>query len=55
MADTALVSMVPTAVLTDTIATIDAALATMQHRELVSTDEVTDLLLDLRHRLTADG
>lgn len=50
----ALVQVIPTAV-DDAVATIDAALPTLQHRELVSTDEVTDLLLDLRHRLTADG
>lgn len=30
---------------------IDEALANMQHRELVSSDEVSDLLLDLRSLL----
>ena len=31
---------------------IDKSLADMMHRELVSTDEVSDLLLDMRSLLT---
>jgi hypothetical protein len=34
------------------VALIDAGLATVQHRELVSSDEVADLLLDLRMLLS---
>jgi len=33
---------------TDALALIDQGLSTVQHRELVSTDEVADLLLDVR-------
>jgi hypothetical protein len=40
-------------VLTEALAVIDRALGTMQHRELVSSDEVADLLLDLRVLLAA--
>lgn len=32
----------------EAIALIDSGLSAVQHRELVSTDEVADLLLDLR-------
>lgn len=32
----------------EAVALIDAGLASVQHRELVSSDEVADLLLDLR-------
>lgn len=39
---------VPEIVITEALAVIDQALGTMQHRELISTDEVADLLLDLR-------
>lgn len=35
-------------VISEALAVIDQALVTMQHRELVSSDEVADLLLDLR-------
>ncbi len=35
-------------VIKDALAVIDQALPTMQHRALVSSDEVADLLLDLR-------
>jgi hypothetical protein len=38
----------PETVIQDALAVIDQALGTMQQRELVSTDEVADLLLDLR-------
>ena len=39
---------VPEIVIAEALAVIDQALGTMQHRALVSTDEVSDLLLDLR-------
>lgn len=40
----------------EAMAIIDRGLGTMQHRELVSTDEVSDLLLDVRLLLSsADG
>lgn len=42
------------AVIDDALAVIDAALARMMRRELVSTGEVADLLLDVRSLLTAD-
>lgn len=35
-------------VIAEALAVIDRALGTFQHRELVSADEVSDLLLDLR-------
>ncbi len=35
-------------VILEALAVIDQALSTMQHRELVSSSEVSDLLLDLR-------
>lgn len=40
-------------VITDALAVIDRGLAEMMHRELVSTDEVSDLLLDVRTLLAA--
>lgn len=39
----------------EAVAIIDRALSEMLHRELVSTGEVSDLLLDLRSLLVADG
>lgn len=39
-------------VITEALALIDRGLGDMQHRELVSTDEVSDLLLDVRLLLT---
>ncbi len=40
----------------EALALIDRGLGDMQHRELVSTDEVADLLLDVRLLLaSADG
>ena len=46
---------VPEIVIQEALAVIDQALGTMQSRALVSTDEVSDLLLDLRLLLaTAD-
>lgn len=44
MTDTA----APEIVIQEALAVIDRALGTMQQRALVSTDEVADLLLDLR-------
>jgi hypothetical protein len=41
------------AVVTEAIAVIDGALARMMQRDLVSSSEVADLLLDLRTLLTA--
>jgi hypothetical protein len=40
-------------VLSEVLAVIDRGLGEMQHRELVSTSEVADLLLDLRLLLAA--
>ncbi len=40
------------AVITEALAVIDGALAQMFSRELVSSNEVADLLLDLRSALT---
>jgi hypothetical protein len=42
-----------TTVVAEALVVIDKALAEMFNRELVSTDEVADLLLDLRLLLTA--
>lgn len=41
------------AVLTEAVTVIDGALAKMMQRELVSSGEVADLLLDVRMLLTA--
>jgi hypothetical protein len=43
------------AVITEALTVIDEALAKMLNRELVSTDEVADLLLDVRVLLTANA
>lgn len=40
-------------VISEVLAVIDRGLGDMQHRELVSTTEVADLLLDLRLLLAA--
>lgn len=40
-------------IITDALAVIDRGLGEMLHRELVSTDEVADLLLDVRMLLAA--
>ncbi len=40
-------------VITDALAIIDRGLSEMLNRELVSTDEVADLLLDVRSLLAA--
>ena len=42
-------------VITDALSVIDKALADMLRRELVSSDEVADLLLDVRTLLTASA
>jgi hypothetical protein len=42
-----------TAVLSEAVSVIDGALAQMMQRELVSSGEVADLLLDVRMLLTA--
>jgi hypothetical protein len=42
------------AVITEALSVIDGALARMMQRELVSTGEVADLLLDVRTLLTAE-
>ena len=41
-------------VITEALEIIDRGLGEMLHRELVSTDEVADLLLDVRTRLTQE-
>lgn len=41
-------------VIADALAVIDRGLADMLHRELVSTDEVADLLLDVRSLLATE-
>lgn len=43
------------AVISDALRLIDKSLAELLHRELVSTDEVSDLLLDVRSLLTTAG
>jgi hypothetical protein len=43
------------AVITEALTVIDEALANMLNRELVSTEEVADLLLDVRVLLTANA
>jgi hypothetical protein len=43
------------AVISEALAIIDQGLLDMQHRELVSTDEVADLLLDVRTLLSANA
>ena len=44
-----------TAVIDEALGVIDTALANMMPRELVSSGEVADLLLDVRSLLTTDG
>lgn len=41
-------------VISEALALIDQGLGDMLHRELVSTDEVSDLLLDVRTLLTSE-
>ncbi|MDQ3355043.1 MAG: hypothetical protein M3507_11320 [Actinomycetota bacterium] len=40
-------------IITEALAVLDKGLAEMLHRELVSTDEVADLLLDVRTLLAS--
>lgn len=42
-------------VIAEALALIDRGLGDMMHRELVSTDEVSDLLLDVRSLLTTES
>ena len=42
-----------TTVIDEAVRLIDGGLSDLMHRELVSTDEVSDLLLDVRMLLTA--
>ena len=42
-------------VIAEALAVIDRGLSEMLHRELVSTDEVADLLLDVRTVLAGSG
>jgi hypothetical protein len=42
-------------IIDEALAVIDKGLADMLHRELVSTDEVADLLLDVRTLLAAEN
>lgn len=41
-------------IITDALAIIDKGLSEMVHRELVSSDEVSDLLLDVRALLATE-
>jgi hypothetical protein len=43
------------AVISEALAIIDQGLLDMLHRDLVSTDEVADLLLDVRMLLSAEA
>jgi hypothetical protein len=47
------IKVVSSEVIDRALSTIDAALAQMVRRELVSADEVSDLLLDVRNLLTS--
>ena len=55
MTDSALddIKVISVDVISDALSIIDAALSQMVKRELVSTSEVSDLLLDVRNLLTA--
>jgi hypothetical protein len=44
-----------TEIIGDALRLIDKSLADLLHRELVSTDEVSDLLLDVRTVLSSSG
>ncbi len=44
----------PDAVITEALAVIDQALVQMLNRELLSSNEVADVLLDVRTALTAE-
>ncbi len=51
--DTDEAAVARSAVLTEAVSVIDGALAQMMQRELVSSGEVADLLLDVRMLLTS--
>jgi hypothetical protein len=53
-ADEVVVDIDRSAVVAEAVAVIDGALAKMMQRELVSSGEVADLLLDVRTLLTTD-
>ena len=55
MTDSALddIKVISVDVISDALSIIDSALSQMVKRELVSTSEVSDLLLDVRNLLTA--
>ena len=55
MTDSALddIKVISVDVISEALSIIDAALSQMVKRELVSTSEVSDLLLDVRNLLTA--
>jgi hypothetical protein len=53
VAGTAETRLVDDAVIEEALRLIDGGLADLLHRELVSTDEISDLLLDVRMLLTA--
>lgn len=55
MTDSALddIKVISVDAISDVLSIIDAALSQMVKRELVSTGEVSDLLLDVRNLLTA--
>jgi hypothetical protein len=46
-------TVIDEAVIDEALRLIDGGLADLLHRELVSTDEISDLLLDVRMLLTA--
>jgi hypothetical protein len=48
-------TVVDVASLEEALGLIDKALPSLTHREVVSTDEMTDLLLDIRSSLTETG
>ena len=45
--------LIDEAIIEEAVRLIDGGLADLLHRELVSTDEISDLLLDVRMLLTA--
>jgi hypothetical protein len=53
MTETEDIRVIDEAVIAEAVRLLDAGLLDLLHRELVSTDEVSDLLLDVRMLLTA--
>ena len=53
MTETEDIRVIDESVIDEAVRLIDAGLSDLLHRELVSTDEVADLLLDVRTLLTA--